>query len=123
VKLILAVSLLVATVVIAGCNGDAPAAVDVPDGDPDAGRELIMAYQCGECHRIPGVDGAEGRTAPGLQVWPNRAFVAGGLPNTPENVMRFIQDPSGTMAGSPMPDLGVSEEEARHITAYLFTLR
>jgi cytochrome c len=120
---LLAASVLGVIVALTGCSSDEPGSVEVPGGDPEMGRELIMAYDCGECHRIPGVDGAEGRTAPGLQVWPNRAFVAGGLPNTPENVMRFIQDPSGVMAGSPMPDLGVSEEEARHITAYLFTLR
>jgi cytochrome c len=108
---------------LSACQGDAPAAREVPGGDPETGRELIIAYDCGECHRIPGIDGADGRTAPGLQVWPNRAFVGGGLPNTPENVISFIHDPDGTMAGSEMPDMGVSKEEARHITAYLFSLQ
>ena len=109
--------------VLAGCQGDEPDEVNVPGGDPDRGAELIISYQCGECHYIPGIEDADGRDAPGLQIWPNRAFVADSAPNTPENVIAFIQNPAAVQPGSPMPDLGVSEEEARDITAYLFTLR
>lgn len=114
--------LLVGMLVLSACQGDAREPEEVPGGDPEAGKELIIAYDCGACHNIPGVEGADGRTAPGLHVWPNRAFVAGRLDNNPENVIRFIKDPQEVRPGIDMPDLGLTEEEARHITAYLFTL-
>lgn len=109
-------------VLLAGCRGDDPDPVEVEGGDPETGAELIQEYGCGECHLIPDIEGADGGDAPGLQLWPNRAFVAGGLDNTPENTRRFIQNPDEIRPGTEMPDLGLSEQEARDITAYLFTL-
>jgi cytochrome c len=108
---------------LAGCREGEPEAVEVPGGDPVHGAELIVAYDCGSCHYIPGIEGADGREAPGLQIWPNRSFVAGAAPNHPENVIAFLMEPQSIQPGSAMPDLGISEEEARDITAYLFTIR
>ena len=51
-----------------------------------------------------------------------RAFVAGQT-NTPDNLMRFIRHSQQVRRPTPMPDLGVSDEDARDITAYLYTLR
>jgi cytochrome c len=110
------------TILLAACQGDEPASVVVDGGDPDRGEELVMAYECGSCHFIPGIDESRGQDAPGLQLWANRSFVAGAAPNEPENVMHFLMDPQSIQPGSGMPDLGISEEEARHITAFLFTV-
>jgi cytochrome c len=105
-------------------NGDeTPTPVVVAGGDPERGREALIRYECNTCHRIPGVETENGRTAPALTVWANRAFVAGIMPNTPENVMDFIQDPQRYRPGTAMPDLGVTDDDARDIAAYLFTLR
>lgn len=109
-------------ILIAGCQGDDPEPIEVEGGDPETGAQLIREYGCGECHLIPDIEGADGGDAPGLQLWPNRAFVAGGLENNPENTRRFIQNPDEIRPGTEMPDLGLSEQEARHITSYLFTL-
>lgn len=112
-----------ALLLVAGaCQGDTAEPVEVEGGDPERGRAAIEEYGCGSCHNIPGVDGADGRVAPGLQVWPNRAYVAGVLPNEPENVITFIQEPREVSPNSAMPNLGVSESDARDIAAYLFTL-
>lgn len=116
-------AVLIGLLVITGCRSEEPTPTNVENGDPERGVELIQEYGCGECHRIPGVEGAEGREATGLQLWANRAVLVGGLPNNPDNVIRFIRDPDGIRPGTEMPDLGLSEEEARHITAYLFTLQ
>jgi cytochrome c len=107
---------------LAACQGDEPNAVEVEGGDPERGAELVQSYGCVSCHYIPGVEGPHGTNAPGLQLWQNRTFVAGAAPNRPENVIAFLMDPQSIQPGSAMPDLGISEEEARHITAYLFTL-
>lgn len=107
-----------------GCHeGAVEAGVAVPGGDPDAGRRLLDNYGCGECHVIPGVAGADSWTGPPLTEWAARRFIAGALPNTPENLMLFIMDPDSVEPGTAMPDLGVDTAAARHMAAYLFTLR
>jgi cytochrome c len=107
-----------------GCHeGAVEAGVAVPGGDPDVGRRLLDNYGCGECHVIPGVAGADSWAGPPLTEWSARRFIAGALPNTPENLMLFIMDPDSVEPGTAMPDLGVDTAAARHMAAYLFTLR
>ncbi|TVR70089.1 MAG: cytochrome c [Sphaerobacteraceae bacterium] len=106
----------------AGCGGDDPETIEVDGGDPAIGEELVVSYDCASCHYIPGFPESSGHDAPGLQLWPNRAFVAGAAPNRPENVISFLMEPDSIQPGSGMPNLGISEEEARHIAAYLFTI-
>ena len=48
-------------------------------------------------------------------------FLAGELPNDPENAVRWIMDPRKIQPDTLMPDLGVTEGEARDIAAYLYT--
>jgi cytochrome c2 len=108
---------------LAACQGDPQEPVEVEGGNPEHGRELIIAYQCGECHRIPGIDEAQGHTAPSLNVWPNRAFIVDSMRNTPENTAAFIQEPERFAPGIDMPNVGMTEQEALDITAYLYTLR
>lgn len=95
----------------------------VPGGDPARGEQAIVLYGCGACHTVPGVDGARGRVAAPLTAFAERAFVAGVLPNRPEELIRWIQDPPAVNPRTAMPNLGVSEQDARHIAAYLYTLR
>ena len=52
-----------------------------------------------------------------------RAYIAGQLPNDPENLVRWIQDPQGVEPGTAMPNLGVTAAVARDMAAYLYTLR
>jgi cytochrome c1 len=59
---------------------------------------------------------------PPLENWSRRGFIAGELPNNGANLIRWIMDPQGVEPGTAMPELGVSEEQARDIAAYLFTL-
>ncbi len=107
---------------VSACQGDEPEPVTVEGGDPERGEELVVSYDCGSCHFIPGVEDSRGHDAPGLQMWANRSFVAGSAPNEPGNVMQFLMEPDSIQPGSAMPELGISEEEARHITAFLFTV-
>jgi cytochrome c len=50
-------------------------------------------------------------------------YIAGMLPNTPQNMMRWIQAPQEVNRPTPMPNMGVTESEARDIAGYLYTLR
>jgi cytochrome c2 len=92
-------------------------------GDPDTGADLMIVHGCGSCHGIPGVAGADGSVGPHLRGFADRAYVAGVLPNEPAGLVRWIVDPPAHAPQTAMPDLGVTEAEARHMAAYLYTLR
>lgn len=53
----------------------------------------------------------------------SRVYVAGMLPNTPENLTLWIEHPTQVNPRTAMPDLGVGEARARDIAAYLYTLK
>lgn len=92
-------------------------------GDPGRGPAAIARYGCGSCHTIPGVRGAVGEAGPPLTKFAHRTYVAGVLPNTSQNLIRWIRYPQQVVSGNAMPDLGVTDVEARNIAAYLYTLR
>jgi cytochrome c len=86
------------------------------------GRDLIVEYGCGACHIVPGVRDADGLVGPPLIHWSRRTFIAGKLPNTPENLTAWIHDPQAIDPGVDMPTLGITEAEAADIAAYLMTI-
>jgi cytochrome c len=104
---------------VAACAGDKP----VLGGDPEQGRLLLRQFGCGGCHRIPGVADAQGNVGPPLDGVAKRVYLGGILPNRPESMTRWIRAPQAFDPHTAMPDLGVSEEHARDMVAYLYTLR
>jgi cytochrome c1 len=92
-------------------------------GDAAQGRTAILSRHCGACHDIPGVVGAYGVVGPPLAAFGERTFVAGILPNTPSNLVRWLREPLAIEPLTAMPSLGLSEAEARDVSAYLYTLR
>ena len=91
-------------------------------GDVAAGAELIERAGCGSCHMIPGIDGADGLVGPPLIHWSRRVMIAGLLKNTPSNLVTWLMAPQDVVPNNAMPDLGLSEEQARDIAAYLYTI-
>jgi cytochrome c len=91
--------------------------------DPELGRQKIVSYGCGNCHRIPGIRGARGEAGPPLTTFARQSFIAGAVANTPINLATWIKDPQSIDPGTAMPMLGVSQDDARHIAAYLYSLR
>ena len=91
--------------------------------NPDRGRVAIRRYGCGSCHDIPGVVGANGMVGPPLANISQRVFIAGVLPNEPDNMVQWIENPQGVDPKTAMPNMGVKTQEARDIAAYLYTLR
>ena len=71
---------------------------------------------------IPGIDNARGLVGPPLDHMGRRIFIAGLLRNTPDNLVSWLRDPQAVVPGNAMPDMGLSDEQARDITAYLYTL-
>ena len=113
--------------IFAACGGmsqaEQAAAEMTGGGDPARGRAAIERYGCGTCHTIPGVRGADSLVGPPLAQVASRAYVGGVLTNSPENMMRWIRDPRAVDGLTAMPTLGVSDQEARDITSYLYTLK
>jgi cytochrome c2 len=92
-------------------------------GDPGRGAVAIRKYGCGSCHTIPGIPGARARVGPPLTSIAARIYLAGELPNTPDNMRQWIRHPREVEPRTAMPDTGVTEADSRDIAAYLYTLR
>ena len=112
-------------IVLVGCaRRDAnELAQSVTAGNRANGRRLLYSYGCGSCHTIPGVGEADGKIGPPLSGLGSRFYIAGVLQNTPEELSRWIAQPQEVQPGNAMPDLGVTQEQARDMAAYLYTLR
>ena len=95
----------------------------VPGGDVEAGRQAIQSWGCGSCHTIPGIPGAYGKVGPKLDQMAEQTYIAGMLPNNPDNLIRWIMDPQEIQPGNAMPDTGVTETMARNMAAYLYSIR
>jgi cytochrome c len=98
-------------------------AVAVAGGNPENGPDALRKYGCISCHTVPGVKGANGKVGPPLNFWSQRGYIAGMLPNEPDNLIRWIQNPQAVVPGNDMPVLGVTDADARDIAAYLYTLK
>jgi cytochrome c1 len=72
---------------------------------------------------IPGIREARGLVGPPLTSIGSRVYLAGRLPNTPDNILKWIQHPHQVDEQAAMPDTGVTDADARDIAAYLYTLR
>ena len=117
--------LISAVALVAGCTGGQdkrPYQLGV-NGDPQAGKHLIVNYGCGSCHTIPGIYMARGVVGPPLYFFGRRTMIAGELPNSPENLVRWLRNPPAVEPGTAMPNLGLSDQQAQDIAAYLYTLQ
>jgi len=102
--------------------GDVPAKKETV-GDANSGSRAIRELGCGTCHGIPGIRGANGVVGPPLDRMGRRIYIAGLLRNTPDNMMTWLRDPQSIVPGNAMPNMHLSEEQVRNITAYLLTLK
>jgi cytochrome c oxidase subunit 2 len=99
-------------------------ATPAPD-DPAVvnGRASFLAQTCVNCHRVRGTS-ARGTYAPDLtHLMSRRTLAAGMVPNTPEELRRWVDDPQQVKPGCLMPAFGLSATERDLILRYLMTLR
>lgn len=114
---------LVVTLAVGCASAPLARPQQVGDGYPEFGRDLLADYGCVSCHRVPGVRApGDAWVGPPLDHWSRRSYIAGALVNSQDNLVRWIVDPQGVEPGTAMPDVGVTEEDARNIAAYLMTL-
>jgi len=120
------VSLIAAAALsLTACTGGRTVrAYDVTTGGAAGrGMKLIAMKNCGACHTIPGIEGAQGVVGPPLSFFSRRTYIAGEVPNSPDNLIRWIRSPQSIEPHTAMPNLGVTEQQARDIAAYLYTIR
>jgi cytochrome c2 len=96
-------------------------AAAITGGDPERGEAMFIEYGCGSCHAVENVRTATGNVGPPLDGIATRVIVAGHLANNPPNMEHWIRDPQQVSPGTAMPDLNVSQGDARDIAAFLYT--
>ena len=104
---------------LAACTKESPPVV----GDATHGRQLVQQYGCTSCHDIPNVSGPRGMVGPPLTHVASRQFIAGKFPNTPDNLINYLQNPQAADPQNVMPNLGLTADQSRDITAFLYTLK
>jgi cytochrome c oxidase subunit 2 len=88
-----------------------------------AGRATFLSLSCVNCHQVRGTP-ARGTYAPDLTHLMSRQTLASGMvPNTPENLRRWIANPQQIKPGCLMPAFGLNTRELDDVVRYLLTLR
>ena len=90
--------------------------------EPYAEAKQMIARQCAACHTVPGVPGAKGAVGPSLKGIAKRQIIAGKLSNSPANMVRWLMHPQQIVPGNAMPEMGLTQDQASKIAAYLYTL-
>jgi len=118
--------ILLLTFIAAACNRSEtslPTQTAAPVAAGDA-KQLIARYGCTVCHVIPGIEGAQGRLGPSLEGLASRPMISmNTVPNTRENLVKFIQEPASVNPQSSMPPIGLPTGDANTIADYLMTLK
>jgi cytochrome c oxidase subunit 2 len=98
-------------------------AVAAPDGVMEQGKAAFMAGGCIGCHAMGGTPTAGVMTMVGpnlTHVGSRTTLVANLMPNTDENMARWLRDPQAVKEGSLMKlPRKLTEEEVQSLVAYL----
>lgn len=89
----------------------------------ERGRLAMYGYACIACHRIPGLVGPQADVGPPLAGIGDRRYIAGVLSNNEDNMVRWLRHPTRVDPLTAMPDLQVTEQDARDMAAYLEALK
>jgi cytochrome c len=123
------VRVVAATVLVAGvaalnaCGDTRASSVVLDGGDAAHGKAVIQHYGCNACHAVAGFPEPSVVVAAPITGIASRGYIAGTLPTTPSNLALWIRFPKKVKPATAMPDLGVSESEARDVVAYLYSLK
>lgn len=110
---------------LAGCGPSSETklwASNATGGNPDNGKHAILKYGCTSCHTIDGIS-SEALVGPPLTRMAGRSYLAGNLENSAANMVHFIQHPRQVHNDTAMPEMGVTDQDARDIGAYLYCFK
>lgn len=112
-------AMLAFAALLAACGPTRPA--PGIQGDPERGKIALTQYACHSCHTVPSIAGSKVYVGRPLGDMAERRYIAGKVPNTQDNLVRWIMDPQAIDPGNAMPNMGVSERDAIDISAYLLS--
>ena len=92
-------------------------------GNPDRGQATFRRLGCGACHETGAASGASGQVGVSLSGLSRRAEFAGKVVNEPQWLIAWIEHPQNISPGVGMPDIPMSDQDARDMAAYLYSLR
>jgi cytochrome c2 len=115
---------LVGSLALLACGQDPQRlAEQISGGSVARGRAAFDRYGCGTCHELQGKANAQGHVGPALHDFALQQALPGGLPNTPDALVRWLREPRTVEPRTTMPNLGVTERDARDLAAFLYTIR
>ncbi|MGC1188579.1 MAG: cytochrome c oxidase subunit II [Candidatus Acidiferrales bacterium] len=95
----------------------------VQDPGVAEGRAIFEQNACINCHTISGTV-ATGHFGPDLTHLMSRDTIASGIvPNTRENLRKWIENPDSMKPGALMPAMKLDDHDLDAVTSYLITLR
>lgn len=93
----------------------------------EQGKQVFKTKGCVACHSISGVAELAQRsrtTGPDLtHVGSRTSIVANSLPNSVENLAKWVKDPQSIKEAALMSNLGLTLEESNAVATYLFSLK
>jgi cytochrome c oxidase subunit 2 len=95
----------------------------VDDAAARAGRDVFLSQSCVNCHRVTGTS-ARGTYAPDLTHLMSRQTLAAGMvPNSRDELRRWLNNPQQVKPGCLMPAFGLSKSQVDLVVDYLMTLK
>ena len=118
-------SIVALVFVITGCGllaSSPDPRVEETGGNVERGKDLMRTHGCVTCHSAPGMASVENGYGPDLDGFANNRLIAGQAENDPETLIQFLLVPYSVAPGTSMPTVDISEEDARDIATWLYTL-
>jgi cytochrome c2 len=103
--------------------GDGAPVAASAGGDVERGKMLVQQYGCLTCHIVPGIDGPRGMVGPSLEAFASRPMIINKVKNDLPTLTRYLQNPQQVDPQTAMPNLGLSEPDAKAIATFLHTLK
>ena len=95
----------------------------VPTGNAEGNKKVFIAKACTGCHTIQGVPEAQGKVGPELTHWASNPLIVDVLPNTEENLKKYLRDPTAVKPRALMPNQYLTDSELEALVAFLQTLK
>lgn len=116
---------LTLVLIITGCGlltSSQDARVEETGGNIARGEDLVRKHGCLACHSVSGMPSVENGYGPTLDGFAERRLIGGEVENTPDTLIQFLLNPESVVSGTGMPTVGLTEDEARDIASWLYSL-
>lgn len=88
-----------------------------------AGQSVFLNAPCATCHAIAGTPAFATRGPALTHVGSRRDLAAGALPNTHDDMLRWIYNPQSIKPGTQMPAVPLTADQLTALVAYLRSLK